>query len=265
VVFTDLDGTLLGADYRPGPARAAVAALAARGVPLVFCSSKTRAEQEVIRDELGVNHPFIVENGAALLIPKGYFEFDYDSVAASSFRLIEFAAPYAEIREAMIRLREKHGLTFRGYGDMTAAEVAALTGLDIDVAGRAMAREYSETVVFDGGAVEAAGAISLLTDAGLECLRGSRFYSLHRGADKGRAARVLIELYRRQNGTVRSVGIGDSDNDASLLGAVDLPRMVRRPAGSWLELELPGLHRMTGIGPEGFAEAVSEVLAVDIT
>ena len=265
MVFTDLDGTLLGADYRPGPARAAVAALQARGVPLVFCSSKTRAEQQTIRAELGVNHPFIVENGAALLIPEGYFDFDFTSVAASGYRMIEFAAPYAEIRDKLTDLRQTQGLALRGYGDMSVAEVSALTGLDPDASRRAMAREYSETVVFDGSASEIERALSLLRDAGLETLRGSRFYSLHRGADKGRAARALIDLYRRQHGLVRSVAIGDSANDVSLLKAVDLPRLVRQPSGGWLELELSGLRRMTGVGPAGFAQAVNELPAVDIT
>jgi mannosyl-3-phosphoglycerate phosphatase len=265
VVFTDLDGTLLGADYRPGPARAAVAALDARGVPLVFCSSKTRAEQEVIRADLGVTGPFIVENGAALLIPEGYFTFQYDAVESSDYCLIEFAEPYAEIRQALARVRDGQGLALRGYGDMTVSGVSALTGLDDAASRRAMRREYAETVVFDGDAEEKQRAITALAAAGLEVLPGSRFHSLHRGADKGRAARALIDLYRRQYGTVRSAGIGDGPNDVSLLRTVDLPRLVRRSSGEWLELELPGLRRFDGIGPDGFVQAVNDLLSVDIT
>lgn len=265
VVFTDLDGTLLGTDYRPGPALAAVTALKARGVPLVFCSSKTYTEQTAIRAELGIDDPFIVENGAALLIPEGYFEFEYDAVARPGYRLIEFAAPYAEIREVMVRLREGQGLALRGYGDMAVTEVAALTGLDMAAARRAMRREYSETLVFQGDAASTDRAVGALADADLQIIQGSRFHSLHRGADKGRAVRALIDLYRRQHATVRSVGIGDSANDVSMLRAVDLPLLVRQSAGDWLEVELAGLRHIDGIGPTGFARAMTDLLAVDIT
>ncbi|MCG7852909.1 MAG: HAD hydrolase family protein, partial [Methanosarcinaceae archaeon] len=48
VVFTDLDGTLIDHDtYSYKAARPALAALKKQGIPLIFCTSKTRAEIEV--------------------------------------------------------------------------------------------------------------------------------------------------------------------------------------------------------------------------
>ncbi|MFB3136761.1 MAG: HAD hydrolase family protein [Nitrospirales bacterium] len=66
VIFTDLDGSLLDTEtYRFDAARAALEELTARQVPLVLCTSKTRAEVEPLRQELGITDPFIVENGGA--------------------------------------------------------------------------------------------------------------------------------------------------------------------------------------------------------
>src|SRR6185295_12866478 len=76
VVVTDLDGTLLDQDtYDWEPARSALERLRALGIPLVFCTTKTRAEVEHWRTITGNAHPFIVENGGAMYIPLGYFPF----------------------------------------------------------------------------------------------------------------------------------------------------------------------------------------------
>ena len=74
LVVTDLDGSLLDHhDYSYAPALPVLQVLEEMRVPVVFASSKTRAEMLALRKELGNEHPFIVENGAAVLIPEGYF------------------------------------------------------------------------------------------------------------------------------------------------------------------------------------------------
>ena len=69
IVFSDLDGTLLDHDsYGYDAAAAALAALRARNIPLILCSSKTAAELVPLRAELGFeNCAAIVENGAGIL------------------------------------------------------------------------------------------------------------------------------------------------------------------------------------------------------
>ena len=67
-MFTDLDGTLLHPHtYSSDPARPALDTLKRLGIPVVFCTSKTRPEVELWRQRLGVTDPFIVENGGAAL------------------------------------------------------------------------------------------------------------------------------------------------------------------------------------------------------
>ena len=73
VLFTDLDGTLLDANYSCELVKPVVKELKRKGVPIVFCTTKTRAECEYYRRELRINDPFIVENGSAIFIPVGYF------------------------------------------------------------------------------------------------------------------------------------------------------------------------------------------------
>src|SRR5689334_861304 len=72
VVVTDVDGSLLAPGSRSvKDERAALQFLAARGIPLVINSSRTRAEIDRLRRSLQMRTPFICEHGSALFVPEG--------------------------------------------------------------------------------------------------------------------------------------------------------------------------------------------------
>ncbi|MEM9568306.1 MAG: HAD-IIB family hydrolase, partial [Cyanobacteria bacterium P01_E01_bin.34] len=72
LVFTDIDATLVDHQtYSFEAALPAIARLKRLGYPIIFNSSKTIAEQQQLRIELNIQAPFIVENGAAVVIPAG--------------------------------------------------------------------------------------------------------------------------------------------------------------------------------------------------
>jgi len=262
IVFTDLDGTLLDRrTYDYTLALPAVDRLHQESIPLVFCSSKTRAEQEVLRREIGIDTPFIVENGAAIFIGEDYFTVTLPRHRwDGEYWVIELGIPYAEVRRILEKVRRESGLKFRGYGDMTEAEVSAATGLDKAASRRAMRRDYEETMLLTGDAAENRRTLNAIRDAGLEYAHGGRYYGVHRGGDKGRAAAILSDLYRQQFGDIVTVGIGDSPNDRPMLAAVDRPFLVRSTDGAWADMSLPALKRVDGIGPRGFAAAITEIL-----
>ena len=74
VVFSSLDAGLLeGLVCASGSVFEARDLFQREGIPLVLCSIHTRAQVERTQQELGIKHPFVVENGSAALIPAGYF------------------------------------------------------------------------------------------------------------------------------------------------------------------------------------------------
>ncbi len=74
LLFSDLDGTLLDHDsYDWSPAKPALERLAAADIPVVLNSSKTAGEIQAVREQLGNTAPFIVENGAAVIVPANCF------------------------------------------------------------------------------------------------------------------------------------------------------------------------------------------------
>ncbi len=262
VIFTDLDGTLLDPlSYSYALTKPIITELIKRGIPIIFCSSKTRAEQLFYRQKLGVKDPFIVEDGGAIFIKRGYFpfRFPYQRVRGS-YHIIELGKPYKEIRTKVKEISKEHNLKIRGFGDMTPEEVAKLTGLSIKLASLAKKREYEETLNLEGEEEEIKSILQKIEDSGLTLSRGGRFFSVSVGNDKGRATKILTQLLKRKLGHIKVIGIGDSLNDAPMLSQVDLPILVQKPGGYWEEIKLENLHRVEGIGPEGWVRAVEKLL-----
>lgn len=234
-------------------------------MPVVLCSAKTRAEILPLRGELGSEDPFIVENGGAVYVPQGYFSFafPYDR-EIEGFAVVELGLPYAEIRRRLQTIRRELGVPFRGFGDLSAEEVAQVTGLRLEEAQRAKEREYDETLLLgELPAGDREKVLQALEQKGLRWTHGGVFYhALGKQTDKGKAVREMIELYRREHREVLSVGLGDSRNDEPLLRAVDLPVLVQKPDGTWEDLDLPGLNRVEGVGPAGWRRAVEEIVGL---
>lgn len=276
MIFTDLDGTLLDYDgYRWDAAADALRLLAERRVPLVFCSSKTRAEQLVYQDALGLDEPFIVENGSAVVVPAGYFGQDLSAALTEladpggakerpppvcrhgRYEVIQLGLPAREVRRRLQRVREETGLPFLGYAEMNAAEVSALTGLDTETARRAMRREYSETIHGDLPPDAWRRLRQALAARGLSAARGrSTCTVISAATHKGRAVSLLAALFHLTLGNVRTVAVGDSENDLPMLRAVDRAFLVERPGGGWAALHVPGLEKVEGIGPAGWSRAI---------
>jgi hypothetical protein len=96
VVFSDLDGTLLDhTTYEFGAARVALDRLHDEGVPLVLCTSTTRAEVEPLPIALGNRDPFIVENGGGVYVPAAYFPFEIEGAdVRDGYRVVPLGDPY---------------------------------------------------------------------------------------------------------------------------------------------------------------------------
>ena len=277
IIFTDLDGTLLDSEtYSYEKSLAAINRLKENNIPIIFCSAKTRAEQELYRRELGLFHPFIVENGSAIFIPRAYFPFPFDHhKAVDDFLAIELAIPYSRVRKMLDKIRKENDFHFRGFGDMSDVEVAEITGLNIEFAKLAQQREYSETVVIavsqspDHGEMEAKKSriipedldsfLKKLGENGLNWASGARLYHVMGGGDKGKAVEILSGLYRKMWRKIRTVGLGNGLNDLPMLAQVDLPMLVQKRDDSWEDINLPHLRKVQGIGPEGWSKAIVEI------
>ena len=269
VVFTDLDGTLLDhVSYRWHSARVALEALRRRRVPLVLVTSKSRAEVAPLLRSLRRREPFVVENGGAVFLPRGYFPFRIPGVSSAGrgWLRVALGTPRARLLRALASAAKRSGICVRGFAQMSAREVAELTGLPLATARRAREREFDEPfVILDGGTGAARRLRREITREGLQMMRGSRFFHILGDNNKGDAVKKLLGFFGPFfNSRVRAVGLGDSPNDIPLLRAVDIPVLVARPGGRYDAETLtavPRARRAGGAGPAGWNRAVLRILS----
>jgi len=264
LVFSDLDGCLLDHfSYSYQAARPALNKLKASAIPLILTSSKTLAEIAELSAELELASPFIVENGAGVIMPVDYFSTpDAGQFRHNGYLFKSFGAEHVEIVKKLHAIRHEYGFRFSGFSDMSSTELADLTGLSLSRAGKAKQRLFTEPVLWQDGDDNWLIFSNLLKAVGLHHIRGGRFIHISGGGDKGIALDWLRQCYDKETGTSSQVmALGDSENDIGMLLKADYPVVVRSPVH-----EPPVITGKTDVivtektGPAGWNDAVLDRL-----
>ena len=71
---------------------------------------------------------------------------------------------------------------------------------------------------------------------------------------------VLTKLFEKKFGKVKTIGIGDSRNDISMLEAADVPALVKNKRGEWLDISISGVYKANGQGPFGWVKVVERYI-----
>jgi mannosyl-3-phosphoglycerate phosphatase len=265
LVFTDLDGTLLDHDsYRWDEAGPALELCAKLDVPVILVSSKTRAELNALRLELGLASPFISENGGGIFFPgKEPVELPPGACLVDDLWKWSLGPPYRKVVAALQEMRDEQGWIIRGFADMTVEEIARLTGLEPSKAKLAAMREYDEPFIIDQPeGLEMRRLIDAAERRGLRVTEGGRFFHLHGDCDKGEALERLVRWYKRSYDEVKTIALGDSPNDFSMLKRADYPVLVKSMRDyPGIEEEIADLRTTEERGPAGWNAAVTALLS----
>ncbi len=261
VIFTDLDGTLLDHEtYSYGAAAPALDRLRRAKVPIVFTTSKTRAEIEPLRKHMENAHPFISENGGAAFVPLSYFPFEPSGARRiGNYDVIEYGDRYEELVTVLREAARSTGCNVRAFSGLTAAEIAALSGLPLEEAERAKAREFDEPFEVLDLPDARARLLAEIKRRGKKWTLGGRFYHIIGDSNKAEAVRALSGFYRQAHGQIVTVGLGDGWNDVQFLNVVDIPILVRSPSTEKMQAAVPGGRITAACGPQGWNEAISEM------
>jgi mannosyl-3-phosphoglycerate phosphatase len=260
IIFTDLDGTFLDHhNYSFEESSKAIDHILSQKIPLIFTTSKTRVEVEKLHKEIGINEPFIIENGAALFIPKNYQGLDLECLDDfnEEYKVMVLGKTYQQILNFYNEYKAEFSMV--GFSDMNEFEVAKLTGLSVDQSKLAKQRDFTEPFIFqDGDESKLQKLQNLALTYKIKVTKGGRFYHLiGEKQDKGIAVDRTIKLFETLYGQkFYSIALGDGPNDIVMLKVVDLPIVIQNHLGEYLSLDLPNLQKSSFQGGRGWNEMI---------
>jgi mannosyl-3-phosphoglycerate phosphatase family protein len=265
IIFTDLDGSLLDHfTYSFEPAIPLLKSLEQLHIPVIFTTSKTATEVEYLRRKIGNLHPFIVENGAGILIPEYYFTISIPELKQKDEYLLKsFVAPHKHWIALLDHVDPKFKKHFKSFTMLSETALAQITGLSLEQARCALLREFGEPVSWSGSAAMKIEFVEELKNLGAHILEGGRFIHVSGNCDKGRALNWLLAQYSEEyQEKCLSLAAGDSGNDVAMLEAANISLIIRSPVHAPPYLEKSSNIFLSSLyGPEGWVEGIEQILS----
>ena len=204
-IVSDVDGTLMDHFYDLSPAKETINWLQIIGIPVILCTSKTKSEVKIIRDDLNLKDPYIVENGGAI----------YGENSDGNEWKIILGKSYKILEKILNQFSENINFKLRALNTLSDEEATKLTGLEGASLNLMRDRHWSMPFlnppnIFD----EDLKKLCEIYD--VDIFRGNRMsHLLSKNSNKGIAIKTLLN--KNKNLNVQIIGLGDSPNDLPLL------------------------------------------------
>lgn len=246
LVVSDLDGTLLDHHtYQFAAAETAIRTLKNLEIPLILNSSKTQAEILKIRQQLNNTEPFVCENGGLICALE-----NQQSVK-------HLGIPRQKFLSQLATIKRKLELNYQGFAEVTTAEVSDWTGLSLEDAAKAMAREATEPLLWRDSELALDRFRKELQSIGLHCIRGGRFYHVMGSFNKASCFEPLKAYYSQLwQEQVAIIALGDSQNDLPMLEKADYGVVVPAASGNSLKPSNPQVFYATQLAPHGWQQGI---------
>ncbi len=204
-IVSDVDGTLMDHLYDLTPAKETISWLKRLGIPVILCTSKTKSEVKIIRDDLKLKDPYIVENGGAI----------YGETPDSTEWEIILGENYSTLEKILGNLSEKINFKLRPLNTLSDKEATNLTGLKGESLNLMRDRHWSMPFLNPPESFDT-DLKRLCEIYDVDIFRGNRMsHLLSKNSNKGKAIKEL--LVKSKNLNVQIIGLGDSPNDLPLL------------------------------------------------
>ncbi len=241
-VVSDVDGTLMDHSYDLTPAKSTIKLLQELSIPVILCTSKTAAEVNVIRKQLNLTDPYIVENGAAI-----YGE----SLKRVNGEII-LGEKYEKLENILRSISYEINYDLIPLNNISDKEATDLTGLKGN--SLKLMRDRHWSMPFLNPPERKEEAINICCKRlNVEIFRGNRMsHMLSINSNKGKAINALKKYSNNSN--IKIIGLGDSPNDLPLLLNSDYKIVIPSPGGPNLELleKLNGYKFTLASDPNGF-------------
>ncbi|MBO8204433.1 mannosyl-3-phosphoglycerate phosphatase-related protein YedP [Prochlorococcus marinus] len=241
-VVSDVDGTLMDHSYDLTPAKETIKTLQKLSIPVILCTSKTASEVKVIRNELNLKDPYIVENGAAI-----YGE----SLIKVNGKII-LGKTYEFLEEILNCISKEIDYKLIPLNNLTDQEATQLTGLKGNSLNLMRDRHWSMPFLNPPSFLEEKIYICCKKYQ-VDIFKGNRMsHLLSTNSNKGKAINALKKYSNISN--IQIIGLGDSPNDLPLLLNSDFRIVIPGIDGPNLNLidQLKDLEFTLASEPNGY-------------
>ena len=255
IIFSDLDGTILDKkNFKFDKIKSYIRKLISKRVILVPNSSKTEIEIKDFIKELGINLPFICENGSAIYnldlinkkLPKKII---LSKKIKSISRLYREKVPL-RIRKKIIDLRK-----------INEVEQIKIFGLPKNKIKLALKRSFTIPIKFNDDIKDKKKFIKIIKDSGLKIQEGGRIMNLGDNVDKSLAMQIFLKNVKTFiKDPIKTIGIGDNHNDIGMLKNTDIPCLVYSESFKGKNIKIKNLIVSDKPSPQGWADVMKKAV-----
>ena len=235
LIFSDIDGTFMNhKSYSYSVLKKYIFLLKDR-CQLIFNSSKTFEEINELNKTLKIRSPFIVENGACIFFPKNYNQifFDKNFFKHSNYFGYKLTKknPQSLITD-INHLKKKYKFSF--FSEISDFQLKKITNLNIQKLKKSRMRMFSNPLFWEDEESKKEKFEKEIKSLGYEMSFGGRFLHLSDSYNKGIAVKEFLKILRLKKKVYKTISIGDSNNDLSMLEQTDYYSKTFAPEG-WKE------------------------------
>ena len=219
-IFTDLDASLIQRDtFKFDEIKGYIKSLISKGIYIIPNTSKTEIEINEFNKELGLNLPYISENGSSInglnLINKNFpnqinLSRDKDDI----FKIFKKIVPE--------NLKVKCRLIFK-MEKKVQSEIFGLSGKKLK---DALNRNYSIPFIFSGNLDQRRQLNEIVNKGGLTLHEGGRVINICDNVSKVKSMNKIIKMVKKTEDNVKIIGVGDNYNDLDMLKNSDIACLV---------------------------------------
>ena len=255
VIFTDLDGSLLHRDtFKFDSIKDYIKNLINGGIIIIPNSSKTEVEIEKFNEELGIELPFISENGSLIqglnLINRNY----PNKIILSRQKEELIKIFYTKVPE---KIRNKCFLISK----MDKKKQEEIFGQKGDQLKDVLNRNYTLPFLFNGEKTEKNKLLKILNSNSLTLQEGGRVSNLCDNVDKIKSMNRVIKILKKTEEKIKTIAVGDNYNDLDMLKNSDVPCLVFNDQFKLDQINIDNLIFSNKSSPEGWADVIKKALA----
>jgi len=258
LIFTGLNGLLTDSfAYSTKPVLDTLEKLKKNNIPVILNSNKTFSELIEIRKIINNDHPFIIENGSAICVPKGYFKSSESVDKIDGYAMYFLGNQYSMIIQKLHRIRKDGKLNFAGFYDWTKADIAKKAGINQHLALLNQQRLCSEPILWHDTAAKFEVFKAELEKYQLTLTPANNFYLISGKTNKASAMELLKEKYQQEyKENVRSFALSSSVHDQKMLEQADFSSAISIEKSTSPLSNCQNIFFSKHAGSEGWSESI---------